>query len=83
MGALDGRGMAGAMLRSRPMIAYTALWNVTGNPAASVPAGFGTDGLPIAVQLVGREHDEATILQVAAQLEAARPWTARTPAPTR
>ncbi|MFD8981969.1 amidase [Streptomyces sp. NPDC059564] len=80
VGALDGRGMAGAMLRSRPMVAYTALWNVTGNPAASVPAGFGTDGLPLAVQLIGREHDEATILQVAAQLEAARPWADRTPA---
>ena len=36
------------------MIAYTALWNVTGNPAASVPAGIAEDGLPLACQLVGR-----------------------------
>ncbi|UQX03864.1 amidase [Streptomyces sp. RerS4] len=79
VGALDGLGMAGAMLRSRPMVAYTALWNVTGNPAASVPAGFGTDGLPLAVQLVGRQHDETTIIQVAAQLESARPWAERVP----
>ena len=74
VGALDGVGTVGAALRSMPMIAYTALWNVTGNPAASVPAGFGSDGLPLAVQLVGRPGDEPTILTVSAQLEKARPW---------
>jgi amidase len=74
VGVLDGVGTLGAALRSQPMIAYTALWNVTGNPAASVPAGFGSDGLPLAVQVVGRPHDEATILTVSAQLEQARPW---------
>ncbi|MFD9355798.1 amidase [Streptomyces sp. NPDC060031] len=74
VGVLDGAGLLTAMLRSFPMIAYTALWNVTGNPAASVPAGRGSDGLPLAVQLVGRQHDEATILRVAAQLETIRPW---------
>jgi amidase len=58
-----------------PMIAYTALWNVTGNPAASVPAGTGTDGLPLAVQLVGRHGDEPTLLGLAAELEQARPWS--------
>jgi amidase len=73
-GVLDGAGTIRAALRSMPMIAYTALWNVTGNPAASVPAGFADDGLPLAVQLVGRQHDEATILNVAAQLEEIRPW---------
>jgi amidase len=74
VGVLDGVGTLVAALRSQPMIAYTALWNVTGNPAASVPAGFGSDNLPLAVQLVARPHDEATILTVAAQLEQARPW---------
>ena len=74
VGVLDGVGTVGAALRSMPMIAYTALWNVTGNPAASVPAGFGSDGLPLAVQLVGRTDDEPTILTVSAQLEQARPW---------
>jgi amidase len=39
-----------------------------------VPAGFDADGLPTAVQLVGRADDEATLLALAAQLEAARPW---------
>ena len=47
---------------------------MTGNPAASVPAGIATDGLPLAVQLVGR--DEPTLLSLAAQLERARPWPA-------
>jgi amidase len=74
VGVLDGRGTVRAALASLPMIAYTALWNVTGNPAASVPAGFARDGLPLAVQLVARRHDEASILSVAAQLERARPW---------
>jgi amidase len=79
VGVLDGVGTVRAALRSMPMIAYCALWNVTGNPAASVPAGFARDGLPLAVQLVGRIHDEPTILSVAAQLEQARPWAHRRP----
>ena len=54
-------------------------WNYLGNPAASVPAGFTDDGLPLSVQLVGRPNDEATLLSLAAQLEAERPWTTRRP----
>ena len=80
VGVLDGVGTLRATVLATPMIAYTALWNVTGNPAASVPAGFGSDGLPLAVQLVGRGHDETTIFSVAAQLERARPWADRRPA---
>jgi amidase len=80
VGVLDGLGTVRASLRSMPMIAYTALWNVTGNPAASVPVGFGSDRLPLAVQLVGRLHDEPTILLVAAQLERAQPWAQVRPA---
>lgn len=53
---------------------YTGVWNVTGQPAASVPAGFTADGLPLAVQLVGRPGDEHTLLALAAQIEAERPW---------
>jgi amidase len=79
VGVLDGLGTVGAALKSMPMIAYTALWNVTGNPAASVPAGFASDGLPLAVQLVGRTDDEPTILSVSAQLEQARPWADKRP----
>ena len=74
VGVLDGLGTVGAALAAMPMIAYTALWNVTGNPAASVPAGWGDDGLPCAVQLVGRPNDETTLLTLAAEIERARPW---------
>ena len=54
-------------------------WNYVGNPAAAVPAGFTSDGLPLSVQLVGRPNDEATLLSLAAQLEAERPWAERRP----
>lgn len=81
VGALDGAGLLTALARSRPMVAYTALWNVTGHPAASVPAGLAEDGLPLAVQLVGRRDDEVTVLRVAAQLEEVRPWAQRRPRP--
>ena len=74
VGRLDGVGTIRAMLRSLPSIAYTALWNVAGNPAASVPCGIAGDGLPVAVQLVGRTDDEATLFSLSAQLERARPW---------
>jgi amidase len=74
VGVLDRGGPVAAAWKSTPMIAWTALWNVTGNPAASVPAGLGADGLPLAVQLVGRIGEETTLLGVAAQLERTRPW---------
>jgi amidase len=53
---------------------FTPIWNHTGQPAASVPAGFTDDGLPLAVQLVGRPNDESTLISLAAQIEAERPW---------
>jgi amidase len=74
VGRLDGVGTVGAALRAMPAIAYAALWNVAGNPAASVPCGIAADGLPTAVQLVGRTDDEATLLSLSAQLERAHPW---------
>lgn len=74
VGRLDGVGTVRASLRAMPSIAYAALWNVAGNPAASVPCGLAADGLPVAVQLVGRTDDEATLFSLSAQLEAARPW---------
>jgi amidase len=44
-----------------------------------VPAGLGSDGLPRAVQMVGRIGDEATLLSLAAQLESERPWAEQRP----
>ena len=79
VGALDGIGSLHASLRALPYVAYTAVWNVCGNPAASVPAGFTPDGLPLAVQLVAPPHDELTILAVAAQLELVAAWADRLP----
>jgi len=61
-------------LASSATVPYAACWNMTGQPACSVPAGFAADGMPRAVQLIGRPNDEATLISVAAQLEAARPW---------
>lgn len=75
VGVLDSGGSVTASLKAQPMIAFTAMWNVTGHPAASVPAGVGDDGLPLAVQLVGRRNDETTLLGLSAQLESARPWS--------
>jgi amidase len=49
---------------------------VTGQPAMTVPAGLGPDGLPVAVQLVARPLHEDTLLQLARQLEIAQPWPA-------
>ncbi len=74
VGALERGGPVSVALKAAPMIAWTALWNVTGNPAASVPAGIAADGLPLAVQLVGRLGDEPTLLSLSAQIERARPW---------
>ena len=45
---------------------YTLPFNITGHPAMTVPCGFGADGLPIGLQIVGRLHDEPTVLRVGA-----------------
>ena len=58
---------------------FTATYNSTGQPAVSVPLHWTPDGLPVGVQLVGRPADEATLLRLSAQLEAARPWRDRHP----
>ncbi len=57
----------------------TMLFNQTGQPAASVPLHWNAAGLPIGVQLATRFGGEATLFRVAAQLEAARPWSGRIP----
>lgn len=73
-GVMEGRGATVSYFWESSWVPFTILWNVTGQPAASVPAGRSRDGLPLAVQLVGRSHEERTILSLAAQFEAERPW---------
>jgi len=60
-------------------IPYTALFNVTGQPAMSVPLYWNDEGLPIGMQFVGRYGDEATLLRLAGQLEKTQPWCERVP----
>ena len=61
------------------VVPFNAVWNHTGNPAACIPSGLSSAGLPLSVQLVARPDGEETILALAAQLERARPWTDRRP----
>lgn len=79
LGACEGRGALVSYLVASGYTPYTPVWNHTGQPAASVPAGFTDDGLPLAVQLVARPDDEGTIFSLAAQLEAEHPWADRRP----
>jgi amidase len=58
---------------------FTGEWNLTGQPAISIPGGVSEDGLPIGVMIVGRHHDEATLISLAAQLEGELRWTDRRP----
>jgi amidase len=82
IGTLDpcGPDPAGTFERSGHFTPYTAISNVTGSPAISLPLYRREDGLPLGVQLIGRPAQEGALLALAAQLEAAAPWTDRRPA---
>ncbi|MEM7345179.1 MAG: amidase family protein, partial [Chloroflexota bacterium] len=61
-------------------MAYLPLFNMSGQPAISLPLGMSQSGLPIGVQFAGRFGDEATLLRLARAFEIAMPWKARQPA---
>jgi aspartyl-tRNA(Asn)/glutamyl-tRNA(Gln) amidotransferase subunit A len=71
---IDGRMVAPAR-----WISFTFPLNMTGQPAASVPAGWTGDGLPVGLQIIGRHLDDPTVLRASAAFEAARPWRDRWP----
>jgi aspartyl-tRNA(Asn)/glutamyl-tRNA(Gln) amidotransferase subunit A len=52
----------------------TRPFNLSGQPAASVPCGFSSEGLPIGLHIIGKRGDEATVLRASAAFEQARPW---------
>ncbi|MGE5848748.1 MAG: amidase [Candidatus Methylomirabilota bacterium] len=60
-------------------VAFTYPFNLTGQPAATVPCGFTRDGLPIGLQIVGRRLEDATVLRASAAFETAAPWADRHP----
>lgn len=67
------------LFRSAAVVPFLVPWNVTGQPAISLPASWNDDGVPVGVQLVGGYAREALLLRVGAQVEAARPWEDRRP----
>jgi amidase len=79
IGELDpcGPDPMGTFRRSGDFTPYTVISNVTGSPAISLPLYARDDGLPLAVQLIGRPAQEGALLALAAQLERARPWAGR------
>jgi amidase len=79
IGTYEGRGALWSFNGYSRWVPYNAVFNHTGQPAASVPVGFTPDCFPLAVQLVGRPDDEATLLSLAAQIERERPWAERVP----
>jgi amidase len=78
-GYWDRHGAFWTMNSIARYIPFTPTWNLTGQPAAAVPAGWNEAGLPLSVQLVGRPNAEGTLLSLAAQIEAERPWADRRP----
>ncbi|MQA93905.1 MAG: amidase [Streptosporangiales bacterium] len=75
----DGADGAEEFERIKGFAAFTATYNVSGQPAVSLPLFWTDEGLPTGIMLAGRPGDEATLISLSAQLEAARPWHGRRP----
>lgn len=79
-GLMEGRGATVTYQWATGWVPFNVLWNATGQPAASVPAGFSADGLPLAMQVVGKPFSEALLYRVAHAYEQACGWDQRHPA---
>jgi amidase len=75
----EGKGALQTVLGMSRFYPYCVPWNHLGNPAMAVPAGFSSEGMPLSIQVIARRGEEATLLSLAAQLEAERPWADRRP----
>jgi amidase len=78
--APDPENPLAPIVRATPVATFSALANITGQPAISLPLHWSDEGLPIGAQLVAPYGREDLLLRVAAQLEEARPWAGREPA---
>jgi amidase len=72
--AWEGVGALRTLIEMIMVYPYCVIWNGTGQPAASVPVGFGADGLPLSAQLIAKPEQDHLLLSLAAQMEAERPW---------
>lgn len=79
IGQYQRRGAVSTLAAVAARVPFQAMCNLTGQPAAVVPWGLDSDGIPTSIQLVGRPFDEATLLSLSAQIEGARPWQQRRP----
>ncbi len=86
IGSFDGGGLLKAMGIIKPLAAqtfefmpWTPVFNVTGQPAMSVPLHWNAENLPVGMHFVGKFGDEATLFRLAGQLERAKPWAGRIP----
>jgi amidase len=70
----QGRGALWTVLGMSRFYPYCVPWNHLGNPAMSIPFGLGADGMPLAIQIIGRPESEPLLFSLAAQIEAERPW---------
>lgn len=79
IGRWAGKGALATFNGVARFVPYNGIWNHLGNPAATVPVGWSDGGLPISVQIVARRNDEATLIALAAQIEAEVGWADRRP----
>jgi amidase len=75
----EGQGALRTVIGMSRFYPYCVPWNHLGNPAMAVPFGFDADGMPLSIQVIARPGAEPTLLSLAAQLEAERPWADRRP----